>query len=251
MNMLEQLFANQSDPIIIDDFISPKAISQFLTALNACPDWGLPEIAANQEHLFIESGKPRHLFLSQYMVLSQGKNEQHYLEQCRYYHQIWQELTHTCGFDPFLELCGYLKKAYGIVIEHMTKSSLRYCPCVVRDLAIEVLPHADFGPYDGEGWEVAKVTQQIAWNLYLTSPSEGGDTLIFDQVWENHVQADNNSYGIQDFDRPVKHRFSIKPGRLVLFNSRNFHKVLKSSEARIAIGGFLGKTADGKTLAWS
>ena len=251
MTELQRLFANEIDSIIIDDFLSPEQLNDFLTALKRHPEWKPAIIAPAQEHLFSDTEKPMHLFLTQYMVMSHGKNEAQYLNQCLTYHETWQAITDDCGFDPFELLKTYLHKTFNAHVKIAQKSSLSYCPCVARDLSEEILSHADYGPFDGEGWAIDQVIQQLAWNMYFTSPGEGGETLIYDYVWDNALNVDDNSYGIKEFDKPIKQKFSVKPGRLVLFNSRNFHKILKATQARIAIGGFLGLTQQQEVIAWS
>lgn len=128
---------------------------------------------------------------------------------------------------------------------------MAYCPVVVRDLSEVVLPHADYGPFDGKGWAIEEVNKQIAWNLYLTHPGDGGGTIVYDYVLDNESVIDDNSYGIENLNKPIKTQFFVRPARLVLFNCRNFHAVSKSSLPRIAIGGLLGKTANGQYIAWA
>jgi len=251
MDDLQRLFANEIDTIIVDNFLSPSQITTFLTVLKQHPEWKTAEIAEDQEHLFSDNAKPMHLFLTQYMVLSHGKTEAQYLNQCLSYREIWQKITDDCGFDPFELLTTYLKNNFNINIKMAGNSSRPYCPCVARDLSEEIITHADFGPFDGEGWAIDQVMSQLAWNMYFTSPGDGGDTIIYDHVWDSDLVADEHSYGIKEFDKPIKSRFSVKPGRLILFNCRNFHRILKATQSRIAIGGFLGALPNQEIIAWS
>lgn len=250
MSQLQLLFDNMLDKITINDFLSPDEIQSFLKALYQQPEWKTADIAKEHDHLFAKKAKPMQLFSSQYMVISHGINEEQYLSQCQIYHNVWQTIVNECGFDPFKKVVEYLKTQYDIAIAVASKQNLHYCPAVVRDLAEEVLPHADFGPYDGPGWIINQVQKQIAWNLYLTHPGEGGDTLIYDYIWQNE-SVDEHSYGIENLDKPIKTKFSITPGKLILFNCRNFHAILKSSQPRIAIGGLFGETVNKQYIAWS
>ena len=56
--------------------------------------------------------------------------------------------------------------------------------------------------------------------------------------------------GIKNLNKPIRTKFSVGPGKVIMFNSRNFHEVLPSSQRRIGIGGLLGQTEDGKIIAW-
>lgn len=245
MTELNLLFDNQIDSIIVDDMLSADQIATFLNILKHHPEW------KSIDSIFFDKKSPLQLFSSQYSLVLQDYNEEKYLELCKIYHEIWEGVTKLCGFDPYNILKDYLEKTYHTEIEIAAKNHQRYCPIVARDLSMEILPHADFGPYDGKGWEIEKVVKQVAWNIYLTDPQQGGNTIIYDHIWNENDIIDENSYGIKNINKPIKTQFSVKPGRLVLFNSRNFHEVLESSAERIAIGGLLGLTNTGKIIAWS
>ena len=251
MNELQLLFDNKINSITIDGFLEAEQIATFLTVLYKQPEWKEADIAEVHEHLFIEKPKPKHLFLSQYMVKAFNTTEDQYLELSKNYLAVWKKITDICGFDPYFLFANHLKSSFQVDIQIATKKSIPYCPLVVRDLSEVVLPHADYGPFDGRGWAIEQVTKQLAWNLYLTHPGEGGDTIVYDYAWDNEFDIDENSYGIENLNKPIKTRFSAEPAKLVLFNCRNFHTVLKSSSPRIAIGGLLGQTTNGQYMAWA
>jgi hypothetical protein len=251
MSELQDLLDNKIDNIIIDNFLSAEQISTFLNKIQDVPDWkeaGTDEI---KKRLFPDVPIPQYLFMSQYGLVVMGMGETQYLETAKTYNKIWKNLIAECGYDAFEILINYLKNNFHVNISLAKKGGLSYCPLTIRDLATSVLPHADFGPYDGVDWEINKVIKQLAWNIYLTNPGEGGETIVYDQQWTDDVVMDENSYGIKDFNKPIKTIFSPKVGRLVLFNSRNFHAVNKSTQPRIAIGGLLGQTATGDIMAWN
>ncbi len=251
MNDLELLFENKIETIVVDGFLASEQINTFLDVLYKRPEWKEANIAGIHEHLFIDKPKPKHLFLSQYMVRAFNTTEDEYLTLSNNYWGIWKEITNKCGFDPFVLFTNYLKSTYQINVQSAMKENMAYCPVVVRDLSEVVLPHADYGPYDGNGWAIEEVNKQVAWNLYLTHPAEGGETIIYDYVWDNEFVIDDNSYGIENLNKPIKTQFLVEPARLVLFNCRNFHAVSKSSSPRVAIGGLLGQTINGQYIAWA
>ncbi len=248
---LDALFANKIACIVEDVFLSPEQINIFLAKLTAMPDWYEPKIPKKLQHLFPIKDFPKHLFYTQYGFYEDGVDEAAYLKISQDYAETWKRLTTACGFDPFVLLVDYFKKKYQANLQPAHKNQQNYFTLVVRDLAKEVLPHADFGPYDGKEWAINQVEQQLAWNIYLTAPQQGGETTIYDYVWDENTPIDENSYGIQQFNQPVKHRFKVTPGKLVLFNCRNFHAISESSAPRIAIGGLIGKTKDQQLIAWA
>lgn len=158
MSDLQLLFENKIANITVDDFLSAKQISSLLTAITQQPEWNEGEIPETYEHLFVGKKKPMHLFSSQYMVIVKGLNENQYLEFCKGYQKVWQKIIAAAGFDPFLNLVNYLKNTYKSDVKVAAKNHLAYSPLVARDLYEEVLPHADYGPYDGPGWVIDQVT---------------------------------------------------------------------------------------------
>jgi hypothetical protein len=246
-----QLLANEIPNIIVDEFLSPKQTAALIKAITAQPEWCEMQNIKEHDHLFGDVNKPKQMFSSQYMIASHGKSEDEYVAICAEYKKVWQRVVESCQFDPFDLLVNYLNHTYDVHVKIAQKNGFTYCPLVARDLRTQVLAHADFGLFDGPAWEIAKVTQQLAWNIYLTDPGEGGQTTVYDKVWDCKDVIDENSYGIQEFKQPVKTVFAAKPGRLVIFNNQNFHSIQASTQSRIAIGGMFGKTAAGNLIAWS
>lgn len=248
---LQQLFDNTLDQITVENILSSSQISDFLAAVAQQPEW--QETAKDDLHkrLFKDVPIPQFLFLSQYGMIASNIDEEKYLSIAEDYRKIWSRIISAAGFNPFDELKNYFKKKFNQGINVISKDGKDYFPLTVRDLKDEVLPHADFGPFDGPDWVINKIVKQIAWNIYLTDPKQGGETVVYDYVWENNEAVDADSYGIKNLDKSIKTKFSVAPGRLVLFNSRNFHEVKPSSAPRIAIGGLIGQTADGELFAWN
>jgi len=96
--------------------------------------------------------------------------------------------------------------------------------------------------------------QQYAWNIYLSDPGEGGECVVYNKPWE---KADDQyikgaTYGYDH--EVVKGAESIKikpePGMLLLFNSRNFHEVLKSTKPRLSLGGHVGRLTPSEYQLW-
>ncbi|MDR3478465.1 MAG: hypothetical protein P4M14_10595 [Gammaproteobacteria bacterium] len=249
MNTLNLLFENKIGAIIVDDFLNTQQAQSLLEDIADQPEWCEAKVPEIHQHLTAK--KTNQLFSSQYMIAADEISEEGYLELCKEYQSVWLRITNHCGFDPILLLFEYLKNTYHTSFEVAGKNNLTYSPVVARDLSIEVLPHADFGPFDGKEWAIGEVKKQLAWNIYLTPPGEGGETTVYDYVWDQSDMLDESSYGIRNFNQPVKTKFSVKPGMLVLFNSRNFHSIQKSTLPRIAIGGLLGQTEKNTFIAWS
>lgn len=251
MAQLQQLFSNQIDQIIVDDFLTSQEIASFLGVLARQPEWA-HSLNDKSESKFAP-GMPTqpHLFVSQYMAMASPMSEAEYLQLCQTHQRAWSQLCAECGFDLFERVVTYLNPFLDRDIQVPGIGSLRYSPVVVRDLSSGVLAHADFAPYDGPDWQIKTVMEQIAWNVYLTDPGEGGETIIYEHQWSDEDTLDDHSYGIETFNKPEKSRFSVCSGRLALFNSLNFHSVNQSTCPRIAVGGLLGLTSSGDIFAWA
>lgn len=137
----------------------------------------------------------------------------------------------------------------------------RYFYGLIRNMGGAADLHFDYAPYDAPNWFVGKITNQIAWNVYVKLPEEGGETIVYDKIWEPNIYekflagSNTGSYGfkkevIEDVDY-----LKIKPsvGDLLFFNSRNFHEVLSSTgKDRFSISCFIGQINDQKSLLlWS
>jgi hypothetical protein len=117
--------------------------------------------------------------------------------------------------------------------------------------------HADWGPRDGPDWAIERITGQFAWNLFFSSPGEGGELIVYDYEWEPELEAHArqrfNDYDPKLFESSRKVEVAPEPGVLMVFNSRNAHAVGSSSngEARVAVGSFIGVTDDAGLAFWS
>jgi Carrier-protein-independent halogenase WelO5 len=117
--------------------------------------------------------------------------------------------------------------------------------------------HADWGPRDGEGWVIERITGQLAWNLFFSSPTAGGELIVYDYPWEprleEHAAQRFSDYDPKLFESTPRVEVPPYPGALIIFNSRNAHAVgpATNGEARVAVGSFIGVTEDGDLAFWS
>ena len=114
--------------------------------------------------------------------------------------------------------------------------------------------HVDFAPQDSANWAIAEASAQLAWNLYLRVPPEGGELLLWDKQWQpedDRHQIDDNYF----YDDAVVHdarmvRVSVTPGEVIIINSRNFHAVSKARD-RLAFGSFISVFEGNRLRLWS
>jgi hypothetical protein len=96
---------------------------------------------------------------------------------------------------------------------------------------------------------------QFAFNLYLSAPEVGGETVVWRHFWHPADETFRlpSSYGYADEVVGDAESFEVKPiaGQALLFNQRYFHAVRPSHEARrIALGFSVGLTDTGKLVTW-
>jgi len=101
----------------------------------------------------------------------------------------------------------------------------------------------------------ANLVAQFAFNLYLSVPKLGGETVIWRHGWDPADEAFRlpHSYGYDEVVVGDAESFELKPtfGGALLFNPRNFHAVRASYGARrIALGFSVGLSDTGELLTW-
>lgn len=114
--------------------------------------------------------------------------------------------------------------------------------------------HVDYAPQDSAGWTVAEADAQLAWNLYLRIPPQGGELLLWDKLWQPEDDRYQVNHNYFYHDAVVKGvpmiRISVSPGDVVIINSRNFHAVSETQD-RLAFGSFISCFQDGRLRLWS
>ena len=114
--------------------------------------------------------------------------------------------------------------------------------------------HVDFAPQDSSGWAIGESQSQLAWNLYIDVPEQGGELLIWEKEWQpadDQFQAKGSYY----FDEAVISGYRClaikpKPCEVLLLNSRSFHAVAQSDH-RFAFGSFIACFVDDSMRLWS
>ncbi|MEV4169223.1 hypothetical protein [Nonomuraea sp. NPDC049709] len=101
----------------------------------------------------------------------------------------------------------------------------------------------------------ANLVAQLAFNLYLSVPEEGGETIIWRHRWQPADEAHRlpRSYGYAQTVVGDAEQLEIKSvkGEALLFDPRLFHAVRPSQgERRIALGFAVGLTDTGDLLTW-
>lgn len=113
------------------------------------------------------------------------------------------------------------------------------------DDVVREFPH---GVFDTE------VVAQLAFNLYLSMPKTGGETIIWRRRWHPADEEHRNGYGYSRALVSQCQSIAVKPriGDGLLFDPRNYHAVAPGEgERRIAVAFFVALSAQGELLIWS
>jgi hypothetical protein len=98
------------------------------------------------------------------------------------------------------------------------------------------------------------VTAQLAFNLWVLGPAEGGATTIWRRRWQPCDEQHREHYGFRRGVVESSQQVSLRPttGDALLFNPANMHAVQPNpGSRRIAFAFFLGLTTTGNLIAWS
>ncbi|KAK9418508.1 putative Prolyl 4-hydroxylase alpha subunit Fe(2+) 2OG dioxygenase domain-containing protein [Seiridium unicorne] len=140
----------------------------------------------------------------------------------------WKE---ELGIDVMERVAQSLREASGMVVRRARENEKDYFAGVIRAIDTGIQIHADYAPFEGNGWEIGGIAAQMSWNILL-NPVPGGDTFIFDRQWQAPQddimwRKDYPKYAYEP--RMVEGRaFKVVkpvPGDLYWFNPRNFHEV--------------------------
>ena len=130
-----------------------------------------------------------------------------------------------------------------------------YAPCIVQSMRGETLAlHFDYAPVDAAGWTIDRIKYQLAWNVYLVAPPQGGECAVYRRAWSPEDAQEQTQGYAHDPSKVaavprILHKIGL--GDLVLFDSRNYHRVLATPGPRLSIGGFIGRNTDGTWSAWA
>lgn len=160
------------------------------------------------------------------------------------------------SFDPLKRFIALLEKlAQRRAGVAKNAEGQPYYAGLVRRIENGTLLHVDFAPGEQPGWEVAEVTDQLAWNLYLrVSEPSSGRTHIFDRQWRPaDDELKEGIYGYNSLVVAGKEDASFAPvvGEVVIFNTRNFHYVEPTDGERVTFTSAIGRLPSGDLVLWS
>lgn len=166
------------------------------------------------------------------------------------------------GFNPLDRMLERLGNFWPASVEIAEEPSFgRYFAGGIKTRTVSGHLHYDFAPHTAEGYAIAKITDQLGWNLYLDMPQNTGETIAYRQP----VARDGGKVGYGparalNLDRDVVEgadafTFSPRVGEMAIINTRYPHDIVvdKASpgEWRAQISSFIGRCRDDRLILWS
>lgn len=168
--------------------------------------------------------------------------------------QDWRNLS--LAFDPFAACRDRIGSQWPKGVSVGTRGGRELSPGVAREPNGGFIVHFDDASreFAGNLLDVSLVAQ-FAFNLYISVPKAGGETVVWRHLWHPGDEAFRlpHSYGYADDVVGEEQSFELKPaiGQALLFNPRYFHAVRPSQEARrIALGFSVGLCDTGELVTW-
>lgn len=245
-NLLD-VFANKCAYVSVENFIIPEDCTNVINTLRGM---GLQQYDYN----FNASEAPpaSHLFATHYLY--ESKQPEEYFHKAQESIIEYQKMVIGANIDPVKLMMDLLSRYLKSPVFIANQNGCLYSYVIARELNHSVLLHADFAQAIPSYWSISNVVAQYAWNVYLTDPGQGGETIIYNKPWQpkDDEFSTKNTYG---YDHAVVKgaefiKFKPRSGMLMFFNSRNFHEVAACTQPRLTLGGHVGITSAGEFIIW-
>lgn len=237
---LQGVIENRIPAVRIDNFATDEEARQLLTGLmeHACRTGSVKQVTR--------------LGISQYEQGVRATKES-YFAQARQLDRDFSRIF-AQSFTPVARLIGKLGDL-GFDAAVMSEPGLGQYFAGNGKLRNGFSPiHVDFAPQDSAGWAIAGATAQLAWNLYLRVPAQGGELLLWDKQWtpqdDIHQVRDNYFYSDAVVRDVRMLTIGVRPGEVIIINSRNYHAVAEAKD-RLAFGSFISVFDDSRLRFWS
>lgn len=165
--------------------------------------------------------------------------------------------------DPVQKMLNFFSQGFDASIAHEPapgNENEKYFTGLVRSMCKASTTHFDFAPHQLPGWGVARAQSQLSALIYLQTAGQGGELTIYNRQWnedDEKYNKDINEKGPNGFKSDFLEgvdSVTIEPaqGELVIFNSKNFHKVeaMTTEAPRLSVNSFVS-LIDDKLQLWN
>jgi hypothetical protein len=243
---IADLAAGRIAAIQVRDFLPRSLCRQTLLALQAAPFDTYGRQRVDPPVMRFGVG------VSDYRV--DGAVADGYWEALEGHRAAWRSLG--LPFDPFRECRDALGAEWPAPVRVGTRGGRELAAGVAREPNQGFQVHFDDSLREFTGNLLdATLVAQFAFNLYLSVPERGGETVVWRHRWHPADEAFRppSSYGFAPEVVGDAESFELSPkvGEALLFDPRNYHAVRPSDGGRrIALGFSMGLTEAGELVAW-
>jgi len=251
---LDALFANDIPCIRVTAFATPDECRRFVDAMDAVGLNRAYQVASPSVRVV-----PKYIGVPQFEYRKRTKAA--YFAEVEPAYADRDKVFAGCGFDPVARLIERVRavapeRTVGIAQE---PGYGRYYAGIVRETTGGTNLHMDFARFSAPDYAIGANDAQIATNFYAAATAAGGETTVYNHHFEPPVPA-RTYYEISPLDparvaAAERHTFAPSAGDLVLFNSRNPHRVHYNPNddgtRRLGIGAFIGRRPSGELVVWS
>lgn len=247
---LQALIAGNVPAILIEDFASPGECAAFCSAIR------------NQAHQAEEAQTSRMTLIGANFSNYAGTTKAGYFDLVDPSYDALRPLLAAAGFDPLGRMIERLCAIWPADVEVANEPAHgRYFAGGIKTRASSGHLHYDFAPHTADGFSIARITDQLGWNLYLDMPKGTGETTTYrrpvprdgGKVGSGPVRALNldQTYveGAESFT------FRPKIGDVAIINTRYPHDITVEDagpdEWRAQTSSFIGRLPDDRLILWS
>jgi 2OG-Fe(II) oxygenase superfamily len=246
---LQQVLNNQISGLVVDYFLSARSCAILAQKLNQL------ELRQTYDRPSRRGATPT---LNQFVVQTdyQTRSTHDYFARAAKAYTAYGEMVAKTGVDPASELVDVLQQVTQTPVELAEQAGQRYFFLAAQKRYGSSQLSANFAPYLSSHWSIShSIVAQLTWILYLEAPVQGGPCVVYDRPWVREDEQWQLSLA-EGYDPAVvvgcrSTKFQPQLGRLVLFNSRNFHEVKATTHPRWELTGQIGLTKDGRLLMWA
>ena len=156
------------------------------------------------------------------------------------------------SFDAVARFIDVLADVWEAPVTVAADDGRPYFAGIIRFAGGGIALHADYAPFNMPGYSVASINAQLAWNLFVEAPEQGGVTTIYNAPRTPTMTGSEppKSYGLsrEEMSGIEQATYCPRAGDVVLFNSRNPHEVsaaVPAGQGRLQVGSFAGLMPDG------
>ena len=200
------LFFDKCAAISVKDFLNSGELEM---VANAVKKFGLDYY----DYRFDDDDVPKakHIFDTHYLY--EEKKPEEYFPKAKKNNEEYRRFAQAVGFDPALRVAEYMSELIHNPVTIAKQDGNEYTYAMVRELSSSALLHADYAKFIPDYWHIHNIQAEYAWNIYITDPGEGGETKIYNKLWEKeddkHVLGE--TYGYHDDVVKGTKKVSIKP----------------------------------------